>query len=608
MIFFDGNQDKYAYIFPSPAQEEYCEDKRYALKCIYSTDDMVTFYKENKDGNADIKIERNLMFERDEYTIKIDKNGIEIAASCDDGYFRALTSLRQLVRQGNGDVIYCDVHDKPVFVKRSYMLDISRCKTPKPEQICDLIDKLAGLKYNQFQLYMESFVFKFKNFPKYTEDFDCLTPEDIVMIDNYCKERFIEFVPNQNSFGHMAAWLKQPELNHLALGSTDIDHLNVEANSGTINPLDPESLEVIDKIYDSLLPYFSADIVHIGFDEASGLGKYQTEEECKRRGKGEVFMDWLEKVTDLCYNKYGKKVMFWGDMLRDHTEVYERLPENAIPIVWGYEDLSNNMKERDIQKITSRGVKTFYVAPSTNTYQTYTGRFDTADNNLRTLAELGEDYGAYGYLVCHWENPFGAQNIVWDYVPMALGAQYSWKTGIKQQGGWRKPHFVRNAQKYADEYMFGAKISAYMRELSNIYMLEPERIHGGTQVESAITMPLDTDIRPNFFAFSDGFAFNYEQVIKRTKYYMDKIEAVEMDNLMKRQICVNCKMNILGAEIAIYKICGGVSKDKAKEMLDLANQIIDEHSSVWKEMNYEHGLEGLLDKLIARRDEIAKLV
>ena len=34
-----------------------------------------------------------------------------------------------------------------------------------------------------------------------------MTGEEILALDAYCRERFIELVPNQNSFGHMERWL-----------------------------------------------------------------------------------------------------------------------------------------------------------------------------------------------------------------------------------------------------------------------------------------------------------------------------------------------------------------------------------------------------------------
>lgn len=596
MLFPDGMQDKYDMIFPKPCNEEYTEEF-YTLKNKYNTDDLYTFYTENKCGNDDIKLTKHAMFERDEYTLIVNGDGIEIGASCDDGYFRGFTSLRQLIRRETGRVQFSDVHDKPVFKQRGFMLDISRARKPKPEYIYELIDLIAGLKYNEFQLYMEDLCFKYSAYPQFTEDFDCLTPDDIVAIDKYCKDRFIELVPHQNGLGHMTAWLKKDELKHLAV------------TEDTINLLDPEALEVVDNIYGSLLPYFSSKRVHIGLDEALGLGMNQTEEECKNRGKDQVFMDWLNKLSDLCEQKYGKSVMFWADMIINHPECFDRIPQNAIPCAWGYEDIMSQFTDRHCRALTDAGIEKYYVTPATMTWLSFTGRFNMAEFNLRATAEIGEDNGAYGYLVTHWGDPDSPHNTVWSYLPMALGAQYSWYTGIKQQGGWRKPYFRRSAERYLDEYVFKAPISGLLRNLGNYYLLEPEPTAVSTMCTSALYMPVSCTEKTNFYDYTQtGEICNYEDIIRYVEREYAKVDAIEFDELYKREIRVNVKMVVLGAELIIAKINGGFTEEKAKEVIDLIDWIIAEHKHVWLSRDYENGIEQFLGVLNSRREEIPGFV
>ena len=233
------------------------------------------------------------------------------------------------MKQHNGNLPFCKIKDYPEFPKRGFMLDISRGKVPKVSAITSLIDMLAELKYNEFQLYIENFVFKYKAYPQCTENFDCLTPEDIKYLDNYCKERFIDFVPNQNSLGHMKVWLEREEFSYLKIGAEG----NYE--SGTLNPLLPESFELISNIYESLLPYFSSDSVNIGMDEAFELDKYELEEVCKKQGKDNVFMDWLCKLSGHIGEKYNKKVQFWADMIYKYPDAFKRIPKDATALVWG---------------------------------------------------------------------------------------------------------------------------------------------------------------------------------------------------------------------------------------------------------------------------------
>ncbi len=86
------------------------------------------------------------------------------------------------------------------------------------ESLKAMIDLLAGLKINQFQLYVEGFSFAYPSFSEVWEKRakDYLTPAEIRELDAYCAERFIELVPNQNCLGHMNAWLETEAFGHLA--------------------------------------------------------------------------------------------------------------------------------------------------------------------------------------------------------------------------------------------------------------------------------------------------------------------------------------------------------------------------------------------------------
>ena len=108
-----------------------------------------------------------------------------------------------------------EIDDYPDFPARGVMLDVSRDKVPTMETVYGLVDWLAGLKINQFQLYTEH-TFAYRQHPKVWAEATPFTSEDILALDAYCRERFIELVPNQNSFGHMHRWLKHPKYGHLA--------------------------------------------------------------------------------------------------------------------------------------------------------------------------------------------------------------------------------------------------------------------------------------------------------------------------------------------------------------------------------------------------------
>ncbi|MFD1909548.1 family 20 glycosylhydrolase [Paenibacillus rhizoplanae] len=146
-----------------------------------------------------------------------------------------------------------------------------------------------------------------------------ITGDEILLLDAYCRERYIELVPNQNSFGHMEGWLTRPEFNHLAeapegfmlpehMYNSDLYPGGLFMHPGTFDTEDPEVLKLLDTMYDDLLPYFTSNLVNVGCDETYevGLGKKtrpwlrQPEREnsicpsCKR------FMAWSSSAAKPC--------------------------------------------------------------------------------------------------------------------------------------------------------------------------------------------------------------------------------------------------------------------------------------------------------------------
>jgi len=152
-------------IYPIPHREKYFEDT-YRPQEKYAFRDLYGFYRETKDGSRDIAFSPDAALAPEEYILQIDGSGIRIAHSTEEGKFRALTSLRQLLLKHSSALPYAEIRDKPDFPARAFMLEISSGRMPKVPLLCEIIDYIAGLKYNEFQLYMENFCFKYSAFPE----------------------------------------------------------------------------------------------------------------------------------------------------------------------------------------------------------------------------------------------------------------------------------------------------------------------------------------------------------------------------------------------------------------------------------------------------------
>ena len=588
-------------IFPRPKFQEY-DSGIYLLKEAYEEDSLLAFYHRIRKGTQDVTVSVVPFLDPEEYTITVNSSGIAITASYDEGIYRAATSLLQLIRKQGQQLQFAKIEDKPELRRRGYMLDVNSARMPTVDSIKELIDYLSGLKYNELQLYFEGMCFDYSAFAEYTADFDCLTPDDIRELDQYCADRFIDLVPNQNSFGHMAKWLKHEQFRHLGL---------YEGNMipGTLNPLLEESYEFVQKLYESVLPHFRSEFVNIGLDEAYGLGRYQIEEYCKEHGKDTVFMEWLNKLNDVATKKYGKKVMFWADMIYNYQSLYHQIPKDAIALEWGYELIQSQMMTEHCISFRDAGIK-YYVCPSANTHNTFTGRFDVTSFNIRTAAELATRFGAEGILLTNWGSPDGHPHCqVWDLVPLALCGQYGWNTGVKQDGETFKADFIRNAERYVDETIFGGiPVARLMYRLSNYYLLEPERVHCGTMCGLLFHHPITVSKYAYFFDLKDsGDNFYFDNVISYVRKVMADVAELDFDPVAKAEILLNANMVILASELCKLRIGFPLSPVHKEYLLALIDRIEAEHPVLWDKHNFPKGKEIFLSCLDKHRKALLSI-
>ena len=584
-------------LFPIP-RDLNLQEGTFAPAHLSPAENLVTFYQ-GLAACPDVTLESNKMLGEEEYVLVIDAKGITVTSSCDTGLFRAATSLRQMLIREKGVLPCLTLRDKPDIARRGYMVDISRGRMPKVDTIKRMADYLASLKYNELQLYMEGDCFKYAAYPEETAHFDCLTPEDIRELDAYCKERFIDLVPNQNSFGHMYTWLKKPHFHHLGLFEAD-------ETPSTLNPTLPESFDFMCNLYKSLLPHFSSEYVNIGLDEAYGLGKYQIEEYCREKGRDVVFMEWLNKLNDHIASTYGKKVMFWADMIYNYPQSYHMVPKDAVALEWGYEYIQSQRMTDHCIAYRDAGVR-YYVCPSVNTHSSYTSRMDVTTFNIRTCAELAVEYGAEGILLTEWGG--GGQFGVWCLTPIALCGQYGWNIGKMQDGETFKADFIRASEDYVDEMYFGGKpVSRLMYRMANYYLLEPERVHVCTMSAQLLLKPLLTTNHAYLFDLKDsGDDFYFDNVSDYVRRVMADIEKIDFDPLMKTEIRLTAWLIEIGSEVCKLKLHPEESRKDVPRIVALIDKFLEAYEAPYLVRNYRQGIDRFLNDMRKRREELLAL-
>ncbi|HEX2393887.1 MAG TPA: glycoside hydrolase family 20 zincin-like fold domain-containing protein, partial [Bacteroidales bacterium] len=194
------------------------------------------------------------------YRMEILPGRISIEFTDIRGLHYAFVSLKILNHNHNGLLPCAVIEDYPDLPIRGLMLDISRDKVPTFETLRKIAELAADLKYNHLELYMEGFSFAYPSFRQLWENKETpVTGEEIRNLDAFCRTHFIDFVPNQNSLGHMTAWLSSEEFADLAECPDGYKFMGILDMKSTLDPSNPQSLELITKMTEDLLPNFTSD-------------------------------------------------------------------------------------------------------------------------------------------------------------------------------------------------------------------------------------------------------------------------------------------------------------------------------------------------------------
>lgn len=437
------------------------------------------------------------------YRLEVTPDGASVVAGGKPGMFYGLMTLRQLIRQADatGRVPCLRIDDYPQFPVRGVMLDISRDRVPTMKTIKGLIDLWAELKYNQVQLYTEH-TFAYPSHEVVWKNASPVTPREAEDLDRYCADRAIELVPNQNSFGHMERWLEHAPYSRLAeaTGSYVDPWGGVRRRPTTLNPLDPQSLELLTGLYGELLPHFSAAMINVGADEPFELGQGRSREVCERIGVGRVYLEFMLKIHGELARR-GRIMQFYGDIILLHPELIKELPRDVIALDWGYE--ADHPFGQESRSFAQAGLG-YYVCPGTSSWNSLGGRWPTARQNILSAAREGADNAAAGMLLTDWGDNGHWQQLPVSYPGYLLAAAAAWDpdtaSGIDIRSCLSR-HIFRDTTGNA---------AAALMKLADPYDRKVPRLHNSTMLAVVLLLDLQPYHEEQLKQFA-GYDFTHEQ-------------------------------------------------------------------------------------------------
>ncbi len=303
---------------------------------------------------------RDASLPKEGYRISItEKDGITVLFSDDAGAFYALKTLEQLAVHSWGRLAFpcCEIEDAPRFAWRGVLIDESRHFFGKAA-VKRVLDQMAMHKLNVLHWHLtdsEGWRLPVEGYPALTtvgaqrpfssnqkdlaDKFEdgvygpfAYTRDDIAQIVAYAKERFIRIVPEVDVPGHCRALLKAyGEFGCFAENPADAP---ADAVDNVICVGDDRVLEMVYKVFDSVVSLFPGELVHIGGDEVN-KANWRACAKCQARMRkhnlkteNDLQAWFMGKVADYLAKK-NRRALGWDEIILDGAA-----PKGAVVMSW----------------------------------------------------------------------------------------------------------------------------------------------------------------------------------------------------------------------------------------------------------------------------------
>ena len=220
------------------------------------------------------------------------------------------------------------------FKTLGVMIDVSRNAVMTVDALKRFTKLLKRMGYNTLLLYMEDTYFM-ESDPYIGYMRSRYTAEELKEIDEYAASLHMEVIPCIQTLAHLKnviKWNQYPK--------DDSEILLVG---------DEDTYALIDRMLGFFKGIFKSDKIHVGMDEAHGLGRGTYMDKNGYREKSAIIKEHLEKVNALC-KQHGYKPMIWSDMFfrswnngkyaiprcEMPKEITENYPKDVIPVYWDY--------------------------------------------------------------------------------------------------------------------------------------------------------------------------------------------------------------------------------------------------------------------------------
>jgi len=250
-------------------------------------------------------------------------------------FFRALGLLLEAMQNAPQERVVLE--EEPQFDMNGVMVDSSRNAVMKPDSIKMLLRKMAVMGLDMLMLYTED-TYTIETQPFFGYMRGRYTCEECQEMDDYAWMFGIEVVPCIQTLAHLETFLKWDA----AKGLRDTSDVLLAESEDTY--------AFIEQMITAATKPFRSDKIHIGMDEAHGLGRGRYLDVNGYRPRFEIMTNHLQRVLAIT-RRLQLQPMIWSDMYirigsktgdyyDEHAvipkEVIENLPRDVKFVYWDY--------------------------------------------------------------------------------------------------------------------------------------------------------------------------------------------------------------------------------------------------------------------------------
>lgn len=273
-------------------------------------------------------------------------------------FFRALGLFLEEIQKSE----QFEIAEEPQFDLNGGMFDCSRNGVLRVDSIKKCLRKMSIMGLNMMMLYTED-TYSIEGEPLFGYMRGRYSESELREIDDYADKLGIEIIPCIQTLAHLSTFLQWKRTYEIR-DTPDVLLVGSE-----------ETYALIDKMIASITRSFRSKRIHLGMDEAHGLGRGSYFDKYGPSESFEIMSAHLKQVQNIA-SKYHLKPMIWSDMyfrmgsaVHGYYDLDSNIPSHVIKehpkdvqlVYWDYYHNEPSFYEKFIQKHDEFGVKPVFA-------------------------------------------------------------------------------------------------------------------------------------------------------------------------------------------------------------------------------------------------------